>query len=273
MKLADWLTQATVRLENADILSARLDALILLEDSSNKDRGYLLAHPEIELSLPQLKMLGMQTERRAKHEPLAYIRGKVEFYGREFLVNKYVLVPRPETETMINLLTTLCKDSPCNVIDIGTGSGCLAITAKLELPEARVIATDIDVDCLKVATRNAKRLQANIQFLEGDLLKSILNAEYRMPYTILANLPYVPKGYEINRAAGHEPKLALYGGLDGLDLYRRLFNQIKELAEPPKYILAESLPSQHQALAKVAQASGYKARQAEDFIQVYKSGL
>lgn len=272
MKLADWLTQATVSLENADILSARLDALILLEDCSGKDRGYLLAHPEIGLSLPQLKKLEKQIDRRVKHEPLAYIRGHAEFYGREFFVNKRVLVPRSETEAMIDLLKSLCKDSPCNVIDVGTGSGCLAVTAKLELPAAKVIATDIDPACLEIGLQNAQTLGADVTFLEGDLLQPLLTANYPLPTAILANLPYVPDNYEINQAATHEPELALYGGPDGLDLYRRLFEQTQTCNEPPKYVLTESLPAQHQKLTVIARSNGYGLSESADFIQVFTTG-
>jgi release factor glutamine methyltransferase len=263
-----WLKRATERLQAAGIGTARLDCLVLLEDVTDKNRAHWLAHPETKLTDEQLKRLNLLLGRRARHQPLAYVRGKTEFYGRSFAVNKRVLEPRPESETMIELLKKVSNDNK-SIADIGTGSGALAITAKLELPDTQVSAVDIDPGCLKVARSNSKSLNAEITLLEGDLLMPLS----KTPDIILANLPYVPDTYHINEAAMEEPRLAIFGGPDGLDLYRRMFEQIHALPSRPQFVLTESLPFQHHSLATIARAHGYIQDQKDDFIQLFSLRL
>ncbi len=274
MAIQDWLKATTTILQDADISTARLDALVLLEDCLNKDRAHLLAHPELELTAEQVKKLDVHISRRAAHEPLAYIRGKTEFYGREFYIDHHVLEPRPESETMIDLLKGLVdgrQQTVDSIVDVGTGSGALAITAKLEMPQAEVTAIDIDSACLKVARQNAKKHKADINFLEGDLVSPLLSTDYRLQSTILlCNLPYVPDDFQINRAAMQEPRLAIFGGPDGLNLYRTLFAYINNSAQKPLYVLTESMPPQHEQLATIAERCGFRLTQTEDFIQVFR---
>lgn len=264
MKVNDWLEQAQQVLTATGISTARLDALVLLEDCLKRPRATLLAHTEIELTADQLKVLNGWLARRAKHVPLAYIRHKSEFYGREFYVDERVLEPRPESETIITLLKKLVRPEQ-TVADIGTGSGMLAITAKLELPSSQVFAVDIDQNCLEVARLNAQRYNVDISFKQGDLL-SPLDEKVDI---LLCNLPYVPDNFQINLAALHEPRVAIFGGPDGLDLYRKLFTQIDTLGLKPGYILAESLPPQHGELAAIASAYGYHQQIEDDFIQLF----
>jgi release factor glutamine methyltransferase len=269
MSVDSWLRQAQQKLTAAGVGSARLDALVLLEDTTGQDRALLLAHPETELTAGQLKTLEKQIERRALHVPLAYIRGKTEFYGREFTINAHVLEPRPESETIIELLLQLRPPVDSLVVDIGTGSGALAITAACELPGIRVAATDLDPKCLEVARNNAEKHTSDITFLEGDLLEPLGSEQ---SYTLLCNLPYVPDGFHINQAAGHEPRLAIFGGPDGLDVYRKLFQQIgvQPRAQRPTHIITESLPPQHAALAAMAKRAGYGQDIDQDFIQQFQ---
>lgn len=271
MTAGEWLKQAKAQLAAAGVGSPELDCLILLEDLLGVDRVYLLARPELKLTAARLKKLNGQTARRAKHEPLSYIRGKSDFYGRQFTVSHQTLEPRPETETMVELLLNIDKLSGL-VIDVGTGSGCLAITAKLEKPQFEVWATDISPQCLKIAQTNAKKLDADIRFFQGDLLEALptTNTNYQLPTTILANLPYVPDDWQINQAASHEPRLAIFGGVDGLDYYRKLFKQANAWPVPPKYILTESMPPQHAELEAIATTNGFKLTNTQDFIQLFK---
>lgn len=269
MTLQQWLSKTIKRLEAAGLPTPYLDSTVLLADALVRDKSWLLAHPETPLQGPTLQRLEKQLKRRAKHEPLAYIRGKSEFYGREFIVNPHTLEPRPETETMINLLKQLCKETPCNIVDVGTGSGCLAVTAKLEFPKANVYATDIDMVCIETARQNAKKHDADIEFFIGDLLAAIPSTVYHPPTTILANLPYVPDGHTINKAAMFEPRHAIFGGADGLDLYRRLFLQIANLSQKPSHVLTESLPFQHKEMTKIANAASYNVQATSDFIQLW----
>jgi HemK-like putative methylase len=160
------------------------------------------------------------------------------------------------------------RDDELYIADIGTGSGAIAITAKLEIPEATVIAIDIDEKCLETAGRNAENLGADITRLHGDLLEPLeLPADKIV--VLLANLPYVPDNFQINTAATHEPRHALFGGPDGLDLYRRMFTQITERSLQPHYVLTESLPPQHEHLAGIAKAAGFHLQETDDFIQLF----
>lgn len=273
----DWLERSQYKLKQAGIATARLDCLVLLEDATEKDKAFLLAHPELLLKNSVVKRLEEQIERRCKHEPLAYIRGKSEFYGREFTVTPDTLEPRPESEAMIELLTQIIKTNAFNpddkiiVADIGTGSGCIAITAKLEIPRAEVLATDISPACLRVAKTNAKKLGADVCFYEGDLLKPLLASSHASDISvIMANLPYVPDTHAINQAAMHEPRQAIFGGPNGLDLYRRMFTQIKKQNKWPEYILAESFDFQHRELALIAKKAGFEEIEALNFIQIFR---
>lgn len=269
MKIADWLHSSTVFLTKHDISTARLDCLVLLADALEKDKAYVLAHPEQELTDVQAAQLKKQLDERSQHIPLAYIRGKTEFYGREFSINKHVLEPRPESEAMIEQALTLLSSLPeANVIDIGTGSGALAITVKVESPQANVHAVDIDPDCLEIAEQNANLHRADISFCQGDLFTPF-SAQNLANVVILANLPYVPETHTINQAAANEPNLAIFGGTDGLDLYRTMFAQFQKAESLPVAVLTESLPFQHKSLEQIAAEHGYRLETTSDFIQVF----
>jgi release factor glutamine methyltransferase len=272
MTISIWLSHAINQLETAGVATARLDSQLLLSDELKQDRAWLMAHLETQLTNETIQKLAKLIEDRAQHVPLSYIRGKTEFYGREFLIDRRVLEPRPESETMIDILKQLPPaNEPLQIIDVGTGSGALAITAKLELPDAEVVATDIDPGCLEVAQANAAKHQVVITFTHGDLLEPVKIENKRVVIT-LANLPYVPDTYHINQAATHEPKRAIYGGPDGLDPYRKLFQQAADLPKKPAFILTESLPPQHRELAFIAARYGFRLTREEDFIQVFEGG-
>ncbi|MEX1995539.1 MAG: methyltransferase, partial [Candidatus Saccharimonadales bacterium] len=183
---------------------------------------------------------------------------------RRFIVNKTVLEPRPESEDIISLLTSLNLTGTPTIVDIGTGSGALAISAKLEIPKATLLATDIDPKCLKVAKANAQMHKAEVMFYKGDLLAA---APSRIIDIIMANLPYVPDSHKINRAAAMEPRTAIFGGSDGLEIYRRLFSGLP--TSKPGCILTESLPPQHRKLASIAKSANYRLMKTEGFIQLF----
>ena len=264
-----YLQATTAKLEQAGISTARLDMLVLLEDTLAIDRAHLLAHPEKEITHEQLERLELLVQRRLQHEPLAYIRNKTEFYGRDFYINHDVLEPRPESETMIDMLKPIAPETK-TIIDVGTGSGALAITAALEIPTASVIGVDNDTGCLRVARRNATSHKANIIVMQSDLLSELTDSTLNGA-TLLCNLPYVPDNFHINLAAMHEPRQAIFGGPDGLDLYRRMLQQIRSRSATPKIILAESLPPQHDELARIAKAAGFVLEAEQDFIQYFRT--
>jgi release factor glutamine methyltransferase len=266
MTANECLSTAVKKLEQAGIGTARLDTLVLMEDVLGKDRAWLLAHPEMEISSAQQAKLKKLFNQRARHMPLAYVRGHTEFYGHDFLLTPDVLEPRPESETMIDLLLKLPKlGTRPDIADVGTGSGALGITAKLALPEAEVDLIDISPNALKTAKMNVDKFTLNISVLESDLLVTAVN-DYDV---LLCNLPYVPDGYSLNEAASHEPRIAIFGGEDGLDVYRKLFKQLENRTSRPLYILTEALPFQHTDLQAIAKTASYEMVQENDFIQVF----
>ena len=265
MSVDQFLKSSEAKLKTVGISSGRLDTLILLEDMLHKDRSWLLAHPEIKLSESQTRCLERKLERRARHVPLAYIRGHSEFYGRSFKVNRHVLEPRPESETMIELLKTLKMPKQPKIADIGTGNGAIGITAALEIHGSIVDLYDISAGCLAVAKHNVHLHELRLHARKMNLLSRPLR-----PYdVILANMPYVPDRWQINEAALHEPKIAIFGGADGLDVYRKLFHQLKRFTWKPSFVLTEALPPQHEELTDIAAQNGFRPRQAEDFIQIF----
>lgn len=269
MTIGRWLTLTSNRLDVAGIGTARLDALVLLEDVTNKKRAWLLAHLEELLTVSQIDSLSKMIKKRLQHIPLAYIRGKTEFYGREFSINSEVLEPRPESENMIELLKSLVTNKRTTIIaDIGTGSGALAITAKKELPRCTIVAADYNPLCIDVAKDNARNHKIKIQFLTGDLLRPLLELKL-LPTVIMANLPYVPNSYQINQAATMEPHSAIFGGSDGLDLYRSLFSQTRLLKIKPRLILTEAMPFEHPELINIAKTAGYTCCHSSDFVQAF----
>jgi len=271
MTIDAWLQANTSQLKQAGIETSRLDCLVLLSDEIEKDKSWILAHPEYELQIEKTELLNTKIAQRARHTPLAYIRGKSEFYGRDFVVNTDVLVPRPESEDVIELLKQIAdyEQSPI-IYDVGTGSGALAITAKLELPNSIVFALDIDPACLRVAQKNAEHFHSHVTFLLGDLLEPFRELKTNsQKLIVLANLPYVPLGYHINLAATHEPEIALYSGKDGLDHYRRLFTELFSLPILPEYIITESLPAQHLALTEIADEGTFLLQATSGFAQCF----
>ncbi|HET6864114.1 MAG TPA: HemK/PrmC family methyltransferase [Candidatus Saccharimonadales bacterium] len=265
MTVGRFLKAQETKLKAAGISSARLDVIILLEDILHKDRSWLLAHPEAQLDEGRARRLEHRLERRAKHVPLAYIRGFSEFYGRRFRVNRHVLEPRPESETMIELLKNLRLPAKPAIADVGTGNGAIGITAAMELPGSLVDLYDISAGCVAVAKHNVHLHELHMHVRKMNLLSRPLR-----PYdAVLANMPYVPDHWKINEAALHEPKIAIFGGPDGLDVYRKLFAQLHRFTWKPRYVLTEALPPQHEALAIVAAQNGFKLVKADDFIQVF----
>lgn len=270
MTLQTFLKDATKNLAAAGIATARLDCLVLLEDVLHTDRTQLLAHDDQVLTDEQIRSLDAAIERRSKHEPLAYIRGKSEFFGRVFSVTSETLEPRPETETLVSMFLEwhkLSKQNRLKVVDVGTGTGAIAITIKLEQASCIVSATELNPKTLAIAKQNAQTLKADVSFFLGDLIEPITLSDE--PTVLLCNLPYVPNSHTINQAAMQEPAMAIFGGADGLDLYRKLFVQVDKLETKPIAIFTEALPFQHHGLATIARQHGYIQDRRDDFIQQF----
>lgn len=284
MTLKKWLTNSVKQLEQINIQTATLDALLLCVEVLKKSKSWVLTHDDHILSARQLSRLNALLQRRMNHEPLAYIVGKSEFYGREFNVSADTLQPRPETETMVEMCLTHFMDDERGtrnedalLVDLGTGSGCIAITIALELARTRnkergvrIVATDISMNALTVAKRNARHRKANVDFYQGNLLEPILPILYSSSTVyILANLPYVPESHTINQAAMHEPSIAIFGGEDGLMHYKNMFEQLTQI-HGPITIYTESLPPQQDELQQIAQAHGFVLFDTQDLIQAFR---
>ena len=219
MNLATALRQGTELLEKDCINVPRLTAEVLLAHALGCERAYLYAHPEQELTGVQQLHFGRYLHERLKHTPTQYITGRQEFYGRTFRVTPAVLIPRPETEHVAE--EALHRIAGVGVVlDVGTGSGCLAVTLQAERPAALVIACDVSREALAVARDNAGRLAAPVRFFCGDLLEAVGPESLDL---IVSNPPYVPEQETLPpEVAEYEPGAALFAGPDGMTAYRRL---------------------------------------------------
>ncbi len=266
MSIKTWLDDASHQLSQIDIPSARLDAELLLAASLYKSREYLLAHSEQTLSNAELTQVNKWLQRRLDREPIAYILGHKEFYGRDFMVSPNVLIPRPESETIIEILKGL---QPETIIDIGTGSGCLAISAKLEITDSKVISTDISEDALQIARQNASSLNAEITFAISDLLSGVKKIKSDKPIALVANLPYVDKSWNVSPETTFEPSMALFADDDGLKMIKKLILQAAKKLRPNDNLLLEADTRQHQAITKYAKKHGFKLEKIDGFIALY----
>lgn len=252
--LHDALTDARARL--AHLPTPRLDAEWLLCHLLDVPQSYLIAHSTDLLPDDQRAQYDALVTRRASGEPLAYILGEVGFYGRTFTVSPAVLIPRPETEHLIEAALSALKRWPQPIIaDIGTGSGAIAVTLAAECPQATVYATDISPHALAIARQNASRHQVDVTFFEGDLATPLLPDLRGKVNLLAANLPYIVHD-EVPTldVSQHEPTLALDGGPDGLDLVRRLLGQVPQLCTNDATILLEIGADQGQATAQIARS-------------------
>lgn len=256
-KVLDWTTQ---HLKKHGSETPRLDAEILLAHARDCQRIQLYTHYNEPVTEPQRTMMRELVRRRAQAEPVAYLVGHREFFGLSFRVTPAVLVPRPETETLVLELLALAKPIPHpSVLDIGTGSGCLAIAAAMHLPSAVVTAIDISPAALEVARGNAARhnLDGRVKFAEGDLF-SPLDSGARFHF-IVSNPPYVADSEMDTLPADvrrHEPALALQAGPDGLDVIRRIVTAAPVRLQPGGWLLLEFSPEQSAGVQELLRSSG-----------------
>lgn len=251
-------------LKKAKTKIASLDAeLLMLEALKKEDRSFLAAHKDLEMSEAEEMTFFWMVERREKGEPVAYILGEKEFYGRKFKVNSNVLIPRPESEDIVDIVKEL---NPKKILDVGTGSGCLAVSLALELPKAKVVGVDVSKDALFVAANNAVALNARVEFLESDLLKNVSDEKFDV---IVANLPYVDISWPWrSRELDWEPGLALYAGDSGLEIVKEMIEQAKNRT---KYLVLETDLCQHEMVKKYAEENGFSYEKTKGLIQVFSS--
>jgi release factor glutamine methyltransferase len=253
VQLRQALHAAIAQLEAADIEASRISAEVLVFHVLGCNRAYLFAHPERELTEVEQSQYDMLVSRRAAGEPLQYLTGHQEFWKADFLVSPAVLIPRPETEHIIEAVLDLVHHFSLGprlkLIDVGTGSGAIAITLARELPHAEVHAVDLSPSALEVARTNAQRLGASVHFAQSDVLASVVrDASFDF---VVSNPPYVGfnEADKVQEVVKHyEPHMAVFAGDEGLDVIRRLIPQAHQALRPGGWLLMEIGYSQSQAV-------------------------
>lgn len=265
--ISDWISDATDKLNSIGIKSARLDAELILAHTIRKPRTHIHAHGEELIDGSRLEIANARIELRLDMVPVAYIIGHKEFYGRKFNVTAATLIPRPESETLIEMLNGLVSKnqelfkSTIHLVDVGTGSGCLGITAKLEHPELTVTLLDISRHALNVAEKNATELAAEVSIIKSDLLEQYPHkADF-----IVANLPYVDPEWEVSPETVHEPEQALFAKDGGKALINQLIEQAPFYIAKEGVLLLEADPRQHKDLISYAHKFGFDLLKTENF--------
>lgn len=239
---------------------ARADAEVLLMHLLGRDRAWLIAHSSDEIEFDHWEPYFELLQRRRLGEPIQYIIGKAEFYGLPFRVAPDVLIPRPETEYAVEKVIGLAASFPSpRIVDIGTGSGAIAVAIARHAPNATITAIDLSEPALTIARENAKRLgfADQIRFLQGDLLNPVAGEQFDI---IVSNPPYVPEADRPTLSVevrDHEPSLALFAGKDGLDIYRRLIPQALAHLVAGGYIALEIGYGQSPAILDLLSAAGF----------------
>ncbi|MDD3284719.1 MAG: peptide chain release factor N(5)-glutamine methyltransferase [Patescibacteria group bacterium] len=246
-QIREILIWGTKKLNNYKINSAYLDAELLLSFVLKKSKEFLYTYPDFKLNKYQIKNYKKLIQKRSKNYPIAYILGYKEFFGIKFIVNEDVLIPRPETELLVEEVLKIYNVGRCQrptLLEIGTGSGCISI-ALSKNGVKNITATDISEKALKITKKNSKLNNIkNIKFVKSDLLKNLKDTKSDI---IIANLPYLENNYK-EKSIKYEPSLALYSKDNGLYHYKKLFKEIKELEYKPKYIFIELNPEQFKPL-------------------------
>jgi len=245
VQLKSALSAAIERLTANNVGSPRLNAETLMMFTLGCDRAYLYAHSERELSAEELERFSAYVGERAAGKPAQYITGHQEFWGIDLLVSPAVLIPRPETEHVVETVLELARNphytDTLNIIDVGTGSGCIALAVASELPSADILATDISTDALKIAEANAARLgfSGRISFRRADLLDGISAQQFDL---VVSNPPYVgelePEKTQ-REVREFEPKAAVFAGPTGMEIYHRLVPQARTCLRDGGWLIME----------------------------------
>ena len=245
MQVRHALNSGVEKLEAARVGSPRMNAEVLLMFVLACDRAYLYAHPERDLTAEESARYEAALLERSRGKPSQYITGHQEFWGLDLIVSPAVCIPRPETEHVIETVLELVRESepgaPLRIVDVGTGSGCIALALARELPRAEVHAVDISVAALEIARANASRLElaGRISFYESDMLAALPEAKYDF---VVSNPPYVGEAEpeKVQREVREfEPRVAVFAGEKGLEAYERLIPQARQCLKPGGWLVVE----------------------------------
>ena len=262
MKIKDNLNISGELLMKSGSPDSRLEAEILLRHVLKIDRATMFSNLENILDSKQENDIAELVQRRLANEPLSYITGTREFYSLDFQITSDVLIPRQETETLVDEVIKIAKENPLKIVDVGTGSGAIAIALAVNLPLAKIIATDISVDALHVAESNIKMndVFSRINLKQGNLL-DVLDEKVDV---IVSNPPYIPSDQieHLQPEVKKEPHIALDGGSDGLEYIRKLIGNCSEKLNNNGHIFIEIDPSQSEEVLKIADTHFPDARTA-----------
>ena len=255
VSIADAIAETTARLR-AVSESARLDAEILIARAIDMPRSYVFAHPEDELDADAVARLEGTVQRRMSGEPMAYISGFKEFWSLELMVSPATLVPRPETEILVDrALREIPRKADWPILDLGTGSGAIALAIASDRPLSKVTATDISADALAIAQQNARQLNlANVEFLQGDWIAPVAGQTFRI---VTSNPPYVREGDPYLDSLQAEPDLALTAGPGGLEAIETLARDCRPIIDAEGMLFLEHGAEQREAVADILTAYGW----------------
>lgn len=270
ISIGEIIRDAAGELDRAGVPEARREAGSLLSFILGKDRTYLISHADDETDENSLGRFREFVERRAAGEPLQYITGVQDFYGREFRVTTEVLIPRPETELLVEAALQIAGPAPF-ICDVGTGSGCIALTLLCEIVNARAVAIDKSAAALEIAKLNAQKLSIadRTLFIESDCFDALDSREYEFDL-IVSNPPYVAekalKGLQ-REVRDHEPLVALSPGGDGLSVIRRLIDEGPAFIKPDGHMLMEIGFDQGEAVERLINDSAWSLREIRPDLQ------
>lgn len=261
MKIKDILSQGISILKENNIEDSNMKARIVLADLLGKNKEYLMIHDEDDIEDGLNRIFLEKIERLKNHEPLQYVINKQDFMGFELYVDKNVLIPQPDTENLVEeviLLSDKIRKKELRILDLCTGSGAIAISISKLIKKSLVYASDISKDALKIAEENSSRNAANILFFESDLFDKISKL-YKFDI-IVSNPPYIEKDVikTLSEEVQNEPILALDGGKDGLDFYRKIIEEAKEYLNPDGYLAFEIGYNQKESVEKILKDNKYR---------------
>ena len=264
MILEKTIKKASQILKNHNIHSHELDAQIILSEIMGVKREYLITNNEIIISKKIMEKYDMAIKRRIKREPIAYITGKKEFWSEDFIVNHDILIPRPETELLIYKIISFFKNKTINILDIGTGSGCILLSILKELNSSRGTGIDISPKAIRMAKINSKNLNLinRSNFKVFDLSKFSIG-KYDL---IVSNPPYIPSKDIKNLSKdiiNYEPKTAIDGGLDGLDLIKKVIYKSNRLLKKKGILALEIGYNQYRRVSSILRYNGYREMSKE----------